>query len=189
MAGRAYFKGLNLPEDTNFFYVFKKYLPGYFWAFPLGDGIFNVGVGVKTGKDGKVPFRINDVFQEFIENDKRIEKFKNWEQIGEVKGAMIPIGGYKGTYGGDGYLLSGDAAHLSDPLQGHGIDKAVVSGLLAAHQSIKCFKEGDFSADFNADYDTMLNVGIGKELRKNRQRQIMISNFPFLLNLYSRIKK
>jgi len=189
MASRAYFKGLNLNEETNFFYVLKKYLPGYFWAFPLGGGVFNVGVGVKTRKDGKAPFSIKDVFQEFVEKDTLIEKIKNWEQIGEVKGAIIPIGGYKGTYGGDNFLLTGDAAHLSDPLQGHGIDKAIVSGLLAAHQSMKCFKENDFSAEFNTDYDTMINVGVGKELRKNRQRQIMLSNFPFLLSFYSRIKK
>ncbi len=189
MAVRSYYKGLNLNDDTNFFYIIKKYLPGYFWIFPLGDDAYNVGFGVKTDKYGKVAVNMKDVLEEFLQSNHMKEAFLNSQQLSAPSTAMLPIGGRKGSYSGDHYLLAGDAACLADPLQGHGIDKAIVSGLLAAHHSINCFKVEDFSSAYNASYDLAIKSGIEKELRRNRQRQVMLLNFPALLNLYSHIKK
>lgn len=188
-AVRAYFKDVNLYSTSNFFWVDKKYLPGYFWAFPLPDGEFNVGFGMKIGRDGNASLNMKGVLEEYIRSEKMCHIFSESRQLTDTSGAFIPIGGKRLSYSGDGYLLAGDAAHLADPLQGHGIDKAVVSGLLAAHHSMNCFKENDFSEAFNISYDMMIKSGIEKELRKNRQRQLILSNFPFLLSFYSLIKK
>jgi len=189
MATRAYFKGLKLSENANFFYVLKKYLPGYFWVFPLGNDVFNVGFGMKTDRHGKVSLKMKDALEEFIRSDSMQDVFTGTEQISEFVGAMIPIGGKRGSYSGEGYLLAGDAANLADPLQGHGIDKAIVSGLLAGHQANKCFQADDFSAEFIAYYDLSIKSGIERELRKNRHRLILLSNFPSLLNLYAFVKR
>ena len=185
MAVRGYFKGVNLNCSTNFFYVSKKYLPGYFWVFPLGDGIFNVGFGMKADKHGKVKVKMKDALEEFIHSERTKDVFGGSEQVSEISAAMIPVGGKRGMYSGEGYLLSGDAARLADPLQGHGIDKAIVSGLLSAHHSMKCFRENNFSAAFNEDYDIMIRIGIEKELRINHRRQIVLSKCPGILNIYS----
>lgn len=186
---RAYFNDVHLDTSTNYFWVDKKYLPGYFWAFPLPDGEFNVGFGMKISRDGKARQNMKGVLEEFIQSEKMKYIFSESRQLTDTSGAFIPIGGKKLSYSGDGYLLTGDAAHLADPLQGHGIDKAVVSGLLAAHHTMNCFKENDFSEAFNISYDMMIRSGIEKELRKNRQQQILVISFPFLLDLYSWIKK
>jgi geranylgeranyl reductase family protein len=187
-AVRAYFKGVNLNTTTNFFWVDKKYLPGYFWAFPLPDGEYNVGFGMKIGREGKASLDMKGVLEEFVRSEKMSHIFSQSRQLTDTGGAFIPIGGKRLSYSGDGYLLAGDAAHLADPLQGHGIDKAVVSGLLAAHHTMNCFKENDFSEAFNISYYMMIRLGIEKELRKNRQRQLILSNFPSLLSLYSYFK-
>ena len=188
-AVRAYYKGVKLDPDTNFFYVLKKYLPGYFWVFPLGNDVFNVGFGMKTDRAGKVPIKMKEVLSEFIRSGQVKDAFAGSQQLSESGGAIIPIGGKHGSYSGDGYLLTGDAAHLADPLQGHGIDKAIVSGLLAARQTANCFKEDDLSADFNANYDLNIKIGIGRELRKNRRKQLMLAMFPFLLHIYAMLRK
>ncbi|MCK4569073.1 MAG: geranylgeranyl reductase family protein, partial [Bacteroidales bacterium] len=189
IAVRAYYKGVKLSPDTNYFYVSNKYLPGYFWAFPLGDDVFNVGFGMKTDRAGKVPLKMKEVLSEFIQSKQMKNAFAGSQQLSASSGAIIPIGGKRGSYSGDGYLLTGDSALLADPLQGHGIDKAIVSGLLAARHTANCFKEDDFSAEFNADYDLSIKNGIERELRKNRQKQLMLTMFPFLLHLYAMFRK
>lgn len=182
MAVRAYYSGLGFSENTNYFYINKKLLPGYFWAFPLGEDIWNIGFGIKANNEGKVDVKIRDVLEEFVS-----ESFTSAEMISEINGSLIPTGGEKRAYSGEGYLLAGDAASLADPLQGHGIDKAVVSGLLAAKQAISCFEKDDFSASFMSSYDKLIIDGIHRELRKNLRRQKMLSKFPSLLGWYSYI--
>ncbi len=188
LAVRSYYKDLNLDSSTNFFWIDKKYLPGYFWAFPLPDGIFNVGFGIKTDKHAKLELKMKEALEDFFQSERMRHIFANGKQQSSTSGALIPIGGKKASYSGEAYLLAGDAAHLADPLQGHGIDKAIVSGLLAAHHSMQCFEEDDFSADFNTYYDLALKNGIERELRKNRKRQILLSRFPSLLKLYAVVK-
>jgi flavin-dependent dehydrogenase len=189
MAVRAYYKGINLSSDTNHFYVLKKYLPGYFWIFPLGEDMFNVGFGMKTNKQGKTTLKMKDVLGEITAHPRLANIFHGAEQLSDVKGSLIPIGGRKGSYSGDGFLLAGDAAFLADPLQGHGIDKAVVSGMLAGLHAQSCFKEDDYSSSKNYEYDLMIRNGIEKELRKNRMRQQILRNFPSILSMYAMLKK
>ena len=188
-AVRSYYKGISLEVNTNYFWVDKRFLPGYFWAFPLPGREFNAGFGIMAGKDGKPRHNAKEALESFIVS-KRMEKyFANAERLSDIKGAYIPVGGHKNTYHAEGLMIAGDAAHLADPLQGHGIDKAVVSGLLTARQAMQCFKENDFSSGFISSYDAMVKVGLERELRQNHNRMKLLSGAPFLLDLYSYFKK
>jgi geranylgeranyl reductase family protein len=182
-AVRSYYKGINLNTTTNFFYINKKHLPGYFWIFPLPSGEFNVGFGMKTGRDGKVKINMNEALTDFAHAENMRDVFASSNQLSAPSGAFIPVGGKKQSYSGDGYLVAGDAANLADPLQGHGIDKAIVSGLLAARQAMKAFKYNDLSGDFLFEYNTLIAAGIERELKKNYRKMMLLSSFPFLLNL------
>lgn len=187
-AVRAYYKGLNLDANTNYFWVDKKFLPGYFWAFPLPGDEFNVGFGIMTGKQGKMKKNPKEAFEQFISSDRMKHVFSAAKPLSAQKGAFIPVGGRKNAYSDYGIMFAGDAASLADPLQGHGIDKAVVSGMLAANQAIRCLESNDFSSEFISAYDTMVKIGLEKELRKNRNRMKLLSGAPFLLDLYSYLK-
>jgi len=46
------------------------------------------------------------------------------------------------TTAGPGYFLTGDAASIVDPLSSHGILKAVMSGMNAAHHSAAVLRRG-----------------------------------------------
>ena len=67
-------------------------------------------------------------------------------------------------------------------LHGHGIDKAMWSGLLAAKQAIQCFEAVDFSADFMAQYDREVYQKMGAELSRSFFIMRAVIRFPWLLN-------
>lgn len=189
MAARAYFRGLRAEQTTNLFYVSRKSLPGYFWIFPLGKGEFNVGLGMLAGKDGKVGTDIREQLNHFIRQEAMKDIFEEAEQLSVAKAAILPLGGMRRAYSGHACLLAGDAATLADPLMGNGIDKAVISGLLAAKQAAASFHSGDLGQKAMSNYDRSIRLALGKEIMRNRRQRILLSRFPALLGLYARFRK
>ncbi|MEL6926824.1 MAG: FAD-dependent oxidoreductase, partial [Bacteroidota bacterium] len=48
-AVRAYYRNVDhLEPNKNLFFTQKKFLPGYFWIFPLPNGEANVGLGMRS---------------------------------------------------------------------------------------------------------------------------------------------
>jgi geranylgeranyl reductase family protein len=180
VALRAYFKNIDFDRTQNHFLV-KKNFPGYFWVFPVGQGLYNVGYGMPTDKKEKGQ-NIQQQFWDIIANDKLLkEKFKNGEIIDGIKGHKLPMGGRKQAFSGNNFLLTGDAAFLVDPLWGHGIDKAMISGNFAAEHIIQCFKHKKFDGDFNKKYDSLIHEKLGKDLRNSLWlRNFLLANLWFI---------
>ena len=87
---------------------------------------------------------------------------------------------------GDGFDAGagcGDAASLIDPLQGHGIDMAMWSGIFAAKQTIHCFEKNDFSSDFMKQYDSVLYEKMGRHLSVNYFLMRILLRFSFLFRI------
>lgn len=185
IACRGYYRDLRLDGTTNHFYVSRQFLPGYFWVFPMHDNIFNAGFGLLAGHDGKAPLNVKEALVAFIRSPERKNIFAHAGQVSEIKGGILPLGGQRRRYSGDGYLLAGDAASLADPLMGNGVDKAVISGLLAADHAAMCFRHNDFSSAFNAAYDELIKKEFSSGLRNNRTKRRIITAFPALLTLYA----
>jgi digeranylgeranylglycerophospholipid reductase len=121
--------------DTVSFYAGSKWAPGgYAWVFPKGDGVANVGVGIrKNAGDAR------GYLDHFVESH-----FPNAKLLGEVKG-IVPIGGHRMEIVGDGVMLVGDAARLADPLSGGGIANAMLSGKIAGEVGSELIKRGELS--------------------------------------------
>ena len=100
----------------------------------------------------------------------------------DIKGFGLPLGSRFIKLSGERFMLCGDAGSLIDPLQGHGIDKAMLSGKLAAEQAIRCFEKGDFSAEFIKEYDRKVYKKLGAEFRRNYWALKIFTRFPMLLN-------
>jgi len=188
VAIRAYYENVNAPSDANEFYLLKGF-QGYFWIFPMHDNLYNVGIG--TLKDDLVKgFDLKKYFHEVIDSHPVIgEKFKNAEIKSKVVGFTLPSGGKKMKISGERFILTGDAAHLVDPLQGHGIDKAIKSGILAAQQIERCFNQDNFSSTFIANYDAAIHASIGKELVRNYRLMRIVRSLPWLLSVVHPIIK
>lgn len=182
VAVRSYYKGVTgIEPGVNEFHFFREHA-GYFWIFPLGNDLSNIGFGISSNEqESKVKLR--ETMQQIVDHASRIApRFANASVLNNIKGFALPIWNGKTAISGDHFMLCGDAASLIDPLQGHGIDKAMWSGLLAAEQAIRSFASENFSAKGLSDYDQAVHHKIGSELNRSLLITKAIIRFPWLLD-------
>jgi geranylgeranyl reductase family protein len=181
---RAYYSGVSDMDDTcTEVYFDKKYLPGYFWVFPIKGGMVNAGMGILSDMVVRNKINVKDAFYDFIERSPVLkEKFKNAQLVGTLQGCGLPMGSRWVNMCGDHFLLAGDAASLIDPVSGDGIGNAVLSGKLAAEQVKQCFASNNFSAAFVKNYERVLYKRAGAEMRRKTKVLKTMARMPFLFN-------
>ncbi len=181
---RAYYRGVTDMEDTcTEVYFDKKYLPGYFWVFPIKGGLVNAGMGILSDMVVRHKINVKNAFYDFIERSPVLkEKFKNAELVGALQGCGLPMGSRWVNMCGDHFLLAGDAASLIDPVSGDGIGNAVLSGKLAAEQVKQCFANNNFSEAFVKNYDHALYKRAGADMRRKTKVLKTMARMPFLFN-------
>lgn len=185
---RAYYKNISGLDHQNFIelHFLKDFLPGYFWIFPLPNGYANIGVGMRADVVSKRKLNLKKEFERIISTHPDISKrFTNAEQIGEVKLYGLPLGSKKRSISGDHYMLTGDAAMLIDPFTGEGIGNAMMSGMFAAQQAIRCIETNDFSQKMLGQYDKAVYDRLWSELLLSYRMQQLV-NFPSLFNFVVR---
>jgi flavin-dependent dehydrogenase len=183
----AYYSGIKCPENTNLIFLLKDFSPGYFWIFPLGEGLYNVGYGM-LGKPPKGD-GLKGNLKKIIEQEESISPlFSGSKSESDIYAFGLPMGGkeFKPIVS-NRLMLCGDAAYLIDPLQGHGIDKAVRSGILAAETAIKSISIGDCSAGELKKYQDTIYAEFGPELKKNFKLMELLGKRSWLLNAVTRI--
>lgn len=164
---RAYYENVTGFTNGNLIelHFVKDFLPGYFWIFPLPNGMANVGVGMLTSEISKRKVNLKEQMLSIIEDHPKFkERFKNAKIAGGLKGFGLPLGSKKRVLSGDHYMLVGDAASLIDPMTGEGIGNAIYSGAIAAEQAQKCLEENDFTKKRLTAYDQRVYRVMGKEL-------------------------
>ena len=171
---KAYYKGVTGFHTDNFleFYFLKNFLPGYFWIFPLPNGEANVGIAIVSEEVSKKKLNLRKCLSEVIETTPKFKKrFENAELIGDFQGFGLPLASKKRKLSGAGYMLTGDAASLIDPLTGEGIANALLSGAVAAEQAAECLKKQDFSAEILRGYDERIYRMRGQEFQVSYRLQ------------------
>ncbi len=119
-------------QDKAHFYLGNEVAPkGYAWVFPKGDGIANVGIGVR-GKPAK------SYLDKFI---KQHPDMFSKARIVEVKGAPVPIGGVVNELVKPGVAICGDAAGQVIPLTGGGIHSSIAAGKIAGELAARAVLE------------------------------------------------
>ncbi|MBO9152281.1 NAD(P)/FAD-dependent oxidoreductase [Chitinophaga sp. GCM10012297] len=181
---RAYYSGVSdMDASCTEVYFDRKYLPGYFWVFPLKDGTVNAGMGILSDEVVKNRINVKQAFYDFIErSDVLKHKFRNATPLETLQGCGLPMGSRWVPMSGDHFLLAGDAASLIDPVSGDGIGNAVLSGKLAAEQALRCFASGDFSVAFVKTYEQQLFRAAGADMRKKTKILKTMARMPFLFN-------
>lgn len=87
-----------------------------------------------------------------------------------------------GTLSGDGFLLTGDAASLIDPLTGEGVGNALYSGWLASDAIAAACKSGRTDAAFfEQHYNARVRRTLGADLKRLYWLSRIFSS-PRLLN-------
>ncbi len=179
---RLYYKGVKNCDEKIEIHFINSMLPGYFWIFPIGNNLVNVGAGIITKDLKNKKINLQKSMFNAIEKDELFkERFKNAEKVSEVKGWTLPLGSTHRKAHGNGFVLLGDAASLIDPFSGEGVGNAMTSAKFASQTILKALKEKNYSAEFLKEYEENLWNEIGQELKTSYLLQ-RIGRIKFLLN-------
>ena len=182
---REYWSGVKGCEDDEgaIELHFLKDSPGYFWLFPIGGGVVNVGVGVVLADLDKQKLKLRDLQAKIIADNPRFSDSRMVE--GSGRGWQLPFGSpRKGAMlqprraFGNGVLLIGDAASLVDPFSGEGIGNALLSAKVAVNSIIE---NGGVDIESGNAYQQALWNILGDELTNSYKLQ-RLTKRAWLLN-------
>jgi geranylgeranyl reductase family protein len=110
-------------------------MPGYGWAFGMGDGTSNVGFGLLdtrrgTGAEPRV------VLREWLATLPPEWQLGEEHAVTPLRGAGLPMALHRGPAYTRGLLLAGDAAGTVNPFNGEGISYALETGRMAAEAAV-----------------------------------------------------
>ncbi|MEE2523967.1 geranylgeranyl reductase family protein [Pseudarthrobacter sp. J75] len=128
-----------------------KLLPGYGWVFGVGDGTSNVGLGIlNSSKEfGKLDYK--QVLREWTAGMPADWGFTPENQVGEIRGAALPMGFNRTPHYSPGLLLLGDAGGMVSPFNGEGISYAMESARFAAEFIIDASSRRAAAGEYDAD--------------------------------------
>ncbi len=177
---RCYYENVVPFRDNKYFELFEaKQIKGcgYFWIFPMTNNTYNVGYGVDASLTLVKEKDLRALFYEILETSPSIkERFREARQVSKLVGWGIPFGCEKQKLFGDGFILTGDAAQLANPITGEGFSQALCSGKYAALTVIEAIKKNDFSAKTLSGYQKIIVKKIINESKQYEKVANIILN-------------
>ena len=182
IAIRCYYEGVKGLTDQIELHFVDEVLPGYFWLFPAGDNIANIGLGLSKKFAKKDERKLSQILDEVTASPYFKDRFLNAKKLEKPKGWSLPLGRIQRPSYGDGFMLLGDAAGLIDPFTGEGIGNAMASAKFAVEVASEAKKNNDYSKDVLSKYHKLVWDELGSELRTSTKLQ-NLSNYRTLLNI------
>tara|TARA_Y100001970_G_scaffold291495_1_gene428859 strand:- start:1335 stop:2555 length:1221 start_codon:yes stop_codon:yes gene_type:complete len=182
IAIRCYYEGVKDLTDQIELHFVDEVLPGYFWLFPAGENIANIGIGLSKKQAKKDERKLTEILSEVTQSKYFRERFSGAKRLENPKGWSLPLGRIERPSHGDGFMLLGDAAGLVDPFTGEGIGNAMASAKFAIEVSAQALKKKDYSKQMFSKYHQLIWNELGPELRTSTKLQ-NLSNYRILLNL------
>ncbi|MBN2110590.1 MAG: geranylgeranyl reductase family protein [Methanosarcinaceae archaeon] len=140
---------------------------GYGWIFPH-DNHYSVGIG---GVAGCLPDP-KSVIRDFLKENGFMDKY-------DLKGHVIPCGGYKRNIIDRRILLSGDAAGFVDAFTGEGLAYAIRSGQIAAEVISDIVRSGSGeNVEQLKEYERKCYLEFGEHLKYSLTFARIMHNFP-----------
>tara|TARA_Y100000768_G_scaffold115930_2_gene85583 strand:+ start:1118 stop:2347 length:1230 start_codon:yes stop_codon:yes gene_type:complete len=181
IAIRCYYKGVKGLSDQIELHFVDEVLPGYFWLFPAGDNIANIGIGLSKKQAKKDERKLAEILDEVTQSKYFKDRFSKSKRLENPKGWSLPLGRVKRPSFGDGFMLLGDAAGLIDPFTGEGIGNAMASAKIAIKISDEALKKNDFSKQMFSKYHHLVWKELGSELKTSSKLQD-VAQYRTLLN-------
>ncbi len=168
-------------------------IPGYFWIFPVGNGVVNVGIGMVISEMNKQKVKLRALQEWVIKEDKKFSKrFRNAKMVEKSgKGWQLPFGSPRKKAPSfqprraamAGAICVGDAASLVDPFTGEGIGNALLSAKLASEIfDHKKHSEG-FPSELAEEFQHKLWGELSAELTNSYKLQRLVKK-KWLMNFF-----
>jgi len=178
------FSGSSGPIEIHFI---EGVIPGYFWLFPVSEGVVNVGIGMVIAEQRKQK-GIQKSFkkmQKFVteEHPRFKKRFANATLVaGSGKGSLLPFGSPRKNPSSfqprrvamAGAMCIGDAASLVDPFSGEGIGNALVSAKMTSKFFDRQTHSDGFPEESAVEYMTELWGSLGGELTNSYKLQKLV---------------
>ncbi len=146
VAVRAYFENVAGPDDQLDLYFTSESFPGYYWLFPTGQRGANVGLGLALETVPVHDDTPGAILTRAIERDSALTRRLAGACLrGKITGWPLMTYNPRLPMVADRVVLVGDAAGLINPLNGEGIQYALLSGRWAAEVAAGCAMRDDFS--------------------------------------------
>ncbi len=182
-AARYHLQG-RLPDRNALYIWFPPSLQnGYFWAFPLGGGQVNAGIGAfPAAKDNKKP-NLRQQFNQLLESGLPGGMALTAPAAQDAwLGQAVPCAEAPFRLCDDRILLVGDAAGLVQAATGEGIGHAVVSGVLAAKVALEALRTGNLTqSNLHRLYAKPLLKRIGSTLQRQHRIVRWAMRMPWLV--------
>ena len=147
VACRAYFANVEGPDDQLDLYFDGRCYPGFYWLFPTGNGEANVGLGLALETWPAHNLTPAAMLRRLMREDAALAaRLRNAHLLGKIAGWPLMTYNHRLKIVSNRVMLIGDAASLINPLNGEGIQYALLSARWAAETVAACLRENDFSA-------------------------------------------
>ena len=165
VAARAYFTDVEGPEDQLDVYVSASCFPGYYWLFPTGNGEANVGLGIPVETLPAHDQTPAAMLRRLVREDPALAvRLDRANLRGTIVGWPLMTYNHDLPIVADRLMLIGDAAGLINPLNGEGIQYALLSGRWAADTIGPCLNDGDFSTSALAPFVERVERELGPDM-------------------------
>lgn len=156
---------LHEPLASTDIFLSAAFPGGYGWLFPKGDRA-NLGMGLKPELKHQLKPLLAELHQTLVDAGRV------GETISAHTGGAIPVGGMLKPYGQLGdvdVLLAGDAAGLTNPVTGAGINAAVLSGRRAGQCATAVLAgDGHAQEDYAEELEDLLKPSLDRALARRR---------------------
>ncbi|MGQ0444829.1 MAG: hypothetical protein ACT4O2_06820, partial [Beijerinckiaceae bacterium] len=147
IACRAYVANVEGPDDQLDLYFDGRCYPGLYWLFPTGNGEANVGLGMALETWPAHNLTPAAMLRRLMRDDAALAaRLRKARLLGKIAGWPLMTYNHRLKIVSDRVMLIGDAANLINPLNGEGIQYALLSARWAAEALAPCLRDDDFSA-------------------------------------------
>lgn len=179
-----------------------RYLPGYGWIFPMGDGRVNVGLGgVGSRQHGSLELRAT--LNQWLARTPESWGLREENAEGPLRSAALPMGLNRHPLYARGLLLVGDSGGMISPWTGEGIGQAMEAGEAAAEMVALALARPvgpgrervlrHYPVEMNrrwGRYYRLGNVALDALLKRSGFQSVLngyVLGSPFLLNALARL--
>lgn len=154
-------------HDTTDIFLRAAFPGGYGWLFPK-RGVANLGIGLEYGARHRLGALLAELRRELVAGGRIAP-----DGTSHTTGGLIPVGGRIRSIGHLGtvaVLLAGDAAGLTNPVTGAGIEAAVTSGERAGEAAAGYLGGAAASLeDFEEELTELFEPAHARALRRRRE--------------------